>query len=63
MEVTQTKRLGKGKPNSLFTFQRENFWTQEQERREKPKRKTLAQIPRNRKRKEGRNFKTFIPEK
>ena len=33
MEVTQTKRIGKGKPNSLFTFQRENFWRGEQEKR------------------------------
>ena len=29
MEVTQTERLGKGKPNSLFTFQREKFWRRE----------------------------------
>ena len=41
MEVTQTKRLGKDKPNSLFTFQRENFWREEQERREEPERKPL----------------------
>ena len=42
MEVTQTKKLGKGKPNSLFTFQRENFWgEEEQERRGELERKPL----------------------
>ena len=57
MEVTQTKRLGKGKPNSLFTFQRESFWREEeQEKREKPERKPLQKLPRNRKRNKVKNF-------
>ena len=38
-ESTQTKRLGKGKPNSLLTFQRENFWREERirEKRRNPR--------------------------
>ena len=39
-KLLKQKGLGKDKSNSLFTFQREKFWREEeQERREEPERK------------------------
>ena len=56
MKVSQTKGLGKDKSYSLFTFQRENFWREEdQQRREELESKTLHTFP-----KPGREGRTQI---
>ena len=57
MEVTQTKRLGKSKPNFIVHIPKREFFERGGAREKRKMRaKTLAQIPRNRKRKEGMIF-------
>ena len=57
MEVTQTKRLGKGKPNSFVHFLKREFLERGGAReKRKTREKTLAQIPRIRRRKKGTIF-------